>query len=296
MSHVSETHNTERPASSFTCNKCSHQFTNQNDLKQHITIVHQRNNSTTPPEVIDIEDSTPPNTDWCLLVGDSHVKTVNRRQIEKSLQGNLKSPATFSPREGSAYTTTREWPGAYYPDNNLCEQVPKLLAERPYKSMIVLTPSNNIKNLENMDRQKQNELAIQTSADTIAIVEKALAENDTLEKVVVAELPPRTDSFRLDELTEFCNFTLRMAAEKSTWTNQITIASLESLNDYTDNKIFGSPSYYKYDGIHMRGKLGGKVYTSCILAALSAAGLCSTRPTAALTHTPTSNYYEALLN
>ena len=80
---------------------------------------------------------------------------------------------------------------------------------------IVLTPSNNIKNIENLDKQEQNELAVQTALDTVSIVEKALEETPTLEKVILVELPPRADSLRLSELTEFCNFSLKVRGEKS---------------------------------------------------------------------------------
>ena len=157
-------------------------------MKEHKKAAHQPKTN----EVIEIEDTNREgtvNTDWCLPVGDSHTKSVKTRRIERKLKGNgLRNPAQSSPKAASAYTTTRDWPGALYPDNNLAESVPKLLNERAYKSIIVLTPSNNIKNVENMDNNKQNELAVKTALDTVTIVEKA---------AVIVELPPRADSHRL---------------------------------------------------------------------------------------------------
>ena len=103
-------------------------------------------------EIIEIEESTEvtniPKTapDWGLLVGDSHVKYVNSRTVEKKLKGKrLRNPALTKPKEASAYTTTRYWPEAKFPDSNLEDRVPKLLSEREYKYMITLAPSNNIK-------------------------------------------------------------------------------------------------------------------------------------------------------
>jgi hypothetical protein len=170
---------------------------------------------------------------------------------------------------------TRSWPGALFPDSNLAERLPTLLAERPYKSLIVLTPSNNIKNLENYDRPRQNELAVKTALDTVSIVQKALVQSSSLEKAVLVELPPRTDSGRLSELTEFSNSALREAVRKSTCRRKITIASLDMLYQHSNLDIFGSHSSPRYDGIHLRGKLGPVVFTNCLLTAVASAGLTS---------------------
>ena len=122
MKHI-EDHHQEK----HSCENCETDFKSKADLTKHITVKH-------------------PLRDWALLVGDSHVKSVNSRYIERRLKGNrLRNPAASSPREGSSYTTTRDWPGAQFPDSNLADRVPKLLKERPYKSMVVLTPSNNIR-------------------------------------------------------------------------------------------------------------------------------------------------------
>ena len=239
-------------------------------------------------------------TDLTLLIGDSHVRTVQARRLENKLAGGrLTVPAAQSPREGSAYTTTRQWPGAFYPDSNLAERLPALLAKQPCKSIIVLTPSNNIKNLEKLDSYEQSELAIQTALDTVASVEKALAESPGLEKAVIVELPPRADSWRLAELTEFSNFALRGAVEKSALSSKITLASLDSLYNHSNEKIFGrrNSRNYKYDGVHLRGKLGAKLYTESILTAVRAAGLASSHVVNAATDPIlTHNRYSVLSN
>ena len=124
------------------CNKCEKEFNNNAELSTHILDKHNTNN-------------------WALLVGDSHVKTVKSRHIERKLKGNkLRNPAASSPREGSAYTTTRDWPNAHFPNSNLADRVPELLKERSYESIIVLTPSNNITNIDQLDWEDQNKLAI----------------------------------------------------------------------------------------------------------------------------------------
>ena len=221
------------------------------------------------------------------------------------MTGNcLRNPSASSPREGSAYTTTREWPGAHYPDSNLAERVPALLNERPYNSLIVLTPSNNIKNIENFDNHEQNELAVKTALDTVSIVEKALEDSPSLEKIMIVELPPRADSTRLSEHIEFCNFTLKGRVKNSKYHEQITIANLDNFYDYKYEDIFGFPSSRSYDGIHMMGRHGRHAYTDSILKAVEAAGLrrrrrtsnTNTTPETTSNTVPTSNMFEVLSN
>ena len=274
MKHIENLHKEK-----YNCDNCETDFKSKADLTKHIAVQH-------------------PTRDWTLLVGDSHVKSVNSRHIERRLKGNrLRNPAASSPREGSAYTTSKNWPGAQFPDSNLAERVPKLLSERPYKNIIVLTPSNNIKNIENLEAEEQKKFAFKTAADTVTIVEKAIANSEYLEKAVIVELPPRADSKRLQELTEFTNFTLRSLVENSKLNKQITIASLDPIYEYSEYDIFGSPSARQNDGIHMRGKFGKKAYTESILTALMSAGLGFTTTSATSTSTiPTSNYYQVLSN
>ena len=177
--------------------------------------------------------------------------------------------------------------------------MPKLLDERPYKGIIVLTPSNNITNSDKMPSDEQNQMALQTPLETLAIVEKALKDYPTVEKAVIVELPPRADSSRLAELSEFSNFVLKGAVAKSRYNNQISVASLDSLYDYNNDDIFGNPSSTNYERIHMRGKFGSKVYTDSILTAVWAAGLCKTNTTTTPTTTngiSTSNRYQTLSN
>ena len=274
MKHI-EDHHQEK----HSCENCETDFKSKADLTKHITVKH-------------------PSRDWVLLVGDSHVKSVNSRYIERRLKGNrLRNPAASSPREGSSYTTTRDWPGAQFPDSNLADRVPKLLKERPYKSMVVLTPSNNIKNIENLEAEEQKKLAFKTAVDSVTIVEKAIDNSESLEKVVLVELPPRADSKRLQQLTEFTNFTLRSLVENSKFSKHITIASLDPLYEHSEYDIFGSPSTRQNNGIHMRGKFGKTAYTQCILTALMSAGLGFTKTSATSTPTiPTSNFYQVLSN
>ena len=115
------------------------------------------------------------------------------------------------------------------------------MKERSYKSLIVLTPSNNIKNVETLEKKEQFRLAEKTSVDTVTIVEKALEDNETLEKVVIVELPPRADSEKLAELTKYSNFILKSKVEKSKFYKNITIAKLDALYNHPKGTYSAPP-------------------------------------------------------
>ena len=89
---------------------------------------------------------------------------------------------------------------------------------------------------------------------------------------------------------------LKEAAEKSKYRNQINIGVLDSMYDFTYRDIFGSSNYHKYDGIHMHGKLGRKVFSNCVLTALESAGLTSTESAPAYSPVSTFNRYSVLSN
>ena len=160
--HVEETH-----PENYKCATCKKSFENQDSLKSHTTNTHKQQAAS--------------NIDWGLIVGDSHIKSVQTRRLEKVCRGKrLRNPASTSRKEGSAYTTTKYWPNARFPDSNLEERVPKPLSERKYDYLITLTPSNNIKNTENMEVDEQYKLAEHTALETLAIVEEAIEKSETL--------------------------------------------------------------------------------------------------------------------
>ena len=290
MKHIADQH-----PDSYSCKNCQEKFKTRSDLDGHMKINHLPEKEP-PIEIVDIEDNDE-ESGWNLIVGDSHIKSLNMRKLENALKGKrLSNPAASKPREASAYTTTKYWPNAKWPESNLEDRVPQLLSEKKYSNLIVLTPSNNLKNIEDMPENEQNQMAIDTPCETLSIVEKALKDNPTLKTAVIVELPPRNDSYKLSELTEFSNFVLKGAVKKSKYRNQISIATLDAMYDYSDKDIFGSQNYFKYDGIHMHGKLGKQVYSNSILMALESAGLTSTEPSIANSPVTTSNRYSALSN
>ena len=122
----------------YTCNDCGFRVKSLHRLDCHISISHSRPNHF---------QALAPAT---LLVGDSHLKILKRKwSVEKALgrNGKLYTPGITYPSEDRAYCSTKDWPGAWHPNNSLEEVLPRLIKERPLSSAIVMAPCNDITNI-----------------------------------------------------------------------------------------------------------------------------------------------------
>ena len=81
----------------------------------------------------------PSSTPLTLLVGDSHLNSLNLRQVEEALgrRARLITPGAARPQEDRAYCSSPDWPGARYPQNSLQPIVPEQLGERKYSNLIL---------------------------------------------------------------------------------------------------------------------------------------------------------------
>ena len=241
------------------CNDCGYKAENFNTLDDHIAKKHMR----------------PLNgKKLTLLVGDSHMKTMNPRVIEKVTGGLLFAPGYHKPREGRAYTSTKNWPGTRYHQNSMIEKIPELLKVREYSNLIMMAPCNDITNLKNITENKSvlYKRAEESSRNTLQVAENALQQFPSLEQVVIMLRPPRADN--LSDLSETSNFILTELHRQSRFSDRIVIGIHKSLYDITADReeaIFGSPSSRQYDGIHMMGRQGMQLFTDSIIAIIKSA-------------------------
>ena len=181
-------------------------------------------------------------------------------------------PGAARPREDRAYCSTPDWTGARYPENSLQQMVPELLGERSYTNLILLAPTNDISNLQEVgSRQEQERLAVQSARNTVDIAEKALK---SVEKVLIMEQPARVD--KMADLSEFSRKKLRELVESCPLAGRIKIGSNRAdiiANQEKRSEVFGKPNERKADGIHMRGVGGKKFLTETIKEALHCSGL-----------------------
>ena len=123
-----------------------------------------------------------------------------------------------------------DWPNARFPENSYDKKVNELLNARPYKSVVSMSPDNDISNIKDMSRKEQYEMAEKSALNTIAVAEKALSKFPRLEKFLLLEYLPRADSHQLAELVDYTNFILREMAKKSEFRSKIEVKPLAKLN------------------------------------------------------------------
>ena len=236
----------------YKCNDCSFTTPDLTSLDEHIDSEHER-----------------PNHILTLFVGDSHLKNINHRRVEMATKGQLFVPGYTNRKKGEAgsrtYCSTADWPNARYPEQNLTDTLPQLLSARQYTNLIVLAPCNDITNLRTMSQSESLTMAVKSSHNTIAAVEKALTENTNLKDVTIIERFPRVDE--LSEVSEFSNFVLRVLAEKSPFRNKIYVGNHSHIFNNIpekEEKMFGPYSSRYSDGIHYMGNLGNEVISDSI--------------------------------
>ena len=246
----------------FKCNTCDHKTTNERRMENHI-----RNFHTHPEEGSSLVSFT-------LLVGDSHLSSVGRREVERGLGrgARLVTPGASRPREDRAYCSTPDWPGAWFKQNSLQQMVPELLGERQYSNLILMAPTNDITNLQGLVGRKEREaLAIQSAKNTVLVAEEALK---SVKEVLIMEQPTRADE--LAELSEFSASKLKEFVLSSRLAGRIRVGSNRSdccISEGQKTSVFGELSSSKVDGIHMRGKEGRRFLTETFVEAAKVAGL-----------------------
>ena len=240
------------------CNKCNYSATNAQNLSHHMKVQHSR--------YVNL-----PN--W-FLVGDSHLNTLNNREVEKATKGKLFCPGFARPKEGRAYCSTNDWPNARFPANSHSEIIPKILSERRYEGGIVLCPTNDISNIAMFPQVQQFTMAEKSAQNIVNIVEKALEGNKALMKTVLMEYPTRADSTMMNQVVLHANKALRGCVGKSRYRDQILIGNMGNLNFSNTKEMvdrFGpTNSSARYDGIHFRGNKGKSLYTESVVAAVRA--------------------------
>ena len=246
----------------FKCNTCDHKTTSERRMDNHVRNFHTHPDASSSPVT------------FTLLVGDSHLTSVSRREVERGLGrgARLVTPGASRPKEDRAYCSTPDWPRAWFKQNSLKQMVPELLGERKYSNMILIAPTNDISNLRGVvSRKERQDLAIQSAKNTLSVAEEALK---SVQEVLIMEQPTRVDE--LAELSEFSASKLREFARGSRLAGRIKIGSNRSdccTSEDQKTSVFGELSSSKVDGIHMRGKEGRSFLTETLVEAAKVAGL-----------------------
>ena len=246
------------PKQRYRCTECSHEGKDEEGVIKHIECEH--GDILKPATKVPTQNKV--NTDDILLLGSSHMNSVMPTKIERALKCKVFTPGRY-PGAGRMYCSKSDWPEAKFPQNSMDIKVPELLRARTYKTAVLMSPDNDLSNLKSVGREEQYRKAELSVLNTIKVAENALEDFPNLEKVLLLEYLPRAD--QLGELVDFSNFVLKEVAKKATFGNRIEVMPLTNVNPASYYDIFGSPNYFKFDGVHLRGKQGSWLLTQDII-------------------------------
>ena len=91
---------------------------------------------------------------------------------------------------------------------------------------------------------------------------------------MLLEYLSREDSNELAELVEYCNFMLKELVQNSVFSSRMVVKPLANLNTSSSYNVFGpTRAGSRFDGIHLRGWYGSKIFTNDIIDAMRFTGM-----------------------
>lgn len=146
----------------YNCPSCKNVYKSLGELDMHIGEPHPKK----------VHQNT-------ILIGDSNLKSVSRRLLEKVHNGKgIFCPGMVNARNSRTYNSDGNWPNAKFKENNYKDIAPQLLKERKYDNIILMAPTSDITNLKVFDESFKYAMAEQSSKNIIKIAENSIDRND----------------------------------------------------------------------------------------------------------------------
>ena len=186
-----------------------------------------------------------------------------------------------------AYAASADTPGSKFPKNNFLEVVEKELEGDDFKILVLGGGNVEITNLNTKDNTEENIASfkdgILTSTQMLfSIAETALQTYPELKKVILLRRPPRFDPVAVDplqlkpQLSKLGDAFLFDLWCNSSFKNKIFLGDylMPDPRDLDSHlQVYGQPDRVRYDGLHMHGTSGRRIFQECILNTLDKAGL-----------------------
>ena len=192
-----------------------------------------------------------------LYVGDSVGHTANLKFIESSMRCQLESLRAYS----SVMDQNARWPSKNFND----VVTNHLRGQKEFNVVVMSAPTVDISNLnlEKLSRSQCEERAIKSSQNMISLAEEILANNRTLEKVILMDHHARFDCIIKKRLALLANDKLIKVWACSPFKDRIHVGhhNFDS-SDTTYNERYRNKN--RYDGVHLYGKRGVFVYTKSV--------------------------------
>ena len=194
-----------------------------------------------------------------LYAGDSIGQGLNFKYLETSLACKIESVRAYS----SVMDQNARWPS-----KNFTDVVTQYLrGKEPFNVVVMSAPTVDITNLntKRLTQRQCEERAIESSKNMISLAEKTLANNRSLEKVILMNHPARFDCTIKKKLAILANNTLIKFWACSSFKDKIHVGhhNLDSSCDrITHNEMYRDEN--RYDGVHLYGKKGVYKYTESV--------------------------------
>ena len=194
-----------------------------------------------------------------LFLADSIGSNADIRHLEEATNTLIYVEKAF----GAAYKAD-----AQRPNNNFMHAAMNAPTKREYSYAILQGSCTDITNLDikSVDKNYEffkQEVAI-ASKNMISAARTILLRNPEVKKVLILDRIPRfdiDDPFQVkNELSEYGNAVFRQELDKSDHKDRIFLASHSLPNVFQEN-LYGHPSDYNVDGIHLNGPDGRNFYT-----------------------------------
>ena len=184
-------------------------------------------------------------------------------------------------KKSKAYASTKRTKaeGFKFPDSNFTDRVPQILETGDIDVVFTMAPSVELTNLPgNSHHEYAHQEASNSSFNMVKVATLAVANNNNLQKFIIAERAPRFDKW--GELNKYANEELHVAVslvENEDVRKRIFIGkhTLACEDDGLWLSRYGDPNMTSVDGIHLKGSSGPISLTRSMARILAASGLCS---------------------
>ena len=189
----------------------------------------------------------------------------------------LKSETGALLKTCKAYGSVRD-PCMFFPDANFSSVVEREVAR--YRPSVVILQSSSVDITVLKEKQlswRQMVLAAKKSSSDIYFLAQTLSTDPRIKRIILSERTPRIDSARNTHLTELANEELhRLHTRPSQTCTKIHIGThnLHCSTPAAKAAIFGIRGMGgRYDGWHLYGPEGPRLYTASVLNILNKAGV-----------------------
>ena len=218
-----------------------------------------------------------------LYVGDSISTNVNVKALEEATEAKFVASKAYSAIYDIEENKAKK--ASEYPRSNFTDVIPAELKKDDFKTIVLQASSEDITNLNTKDEPEKyieyfKQVSIMAAQNLFSAAERALEDENNVEKVVIMKQTPRYDPVDVDPLTlkpalaDLYNKTLTDCWMNSRLSKKIFVGAhnIECSGAIREARYRHTMSG-RYDGVHLYGSSGKKAYTLSVLNILKSAKL-----------------------